>query len=226
MGQRLTVIGGAFGSGKTEFAIAYALKLKEQTGETVGLIDLDIVNPYFRTRDQTAPLASCGVTVISSQAGMEYSDIPALSPRIFGFLQDKTMRVVFDLGGDPVGARALGRFYTYFQNEPYDFWVIINPFRPNTRNTGEVERLIRGLEENCRLRATGIITNINLGRETTLPVWEDGFKTTGEIGRSLGLPIVVQMVAAQFFAAHQTYFARYPDIFPVTMQMLPPWLRE
>ncbi|MCL6591338.1 MAG: hypothetical protein K6U80_15455 [Firmicutes bacterium] len=226
MRQRLTVIGGAFGSGKTEFAIAYALKLKEQAEEAVGLIDLDIVNPYFRTRDQAAPLTNSGINVISSQTGLEHSDLPALSPRIFGFLQDKSMRVVFDLGGDPAGARALGRFNPYFQNESYDFWVVVNPFRPNTRNTGEIERLLRGLEENCRLSATGIVANINLGRETTISIWEAGLTTINAIGRFLRLPIVYQMVEASFYEANKSYFAGYAEIFPVTLVMLPPWLQE
>ncbi|HEX3047964.1 MAG TPA: hypothetical protein VHY08_24645, partial [Bacillota bacterium] len=155
-----------------------------------------------------------------------YSDIPALSPQILGFLQDKSIRVVFDLGGDPVGARALGRFHSYFQNEPHDFWIVVNPFRPNTRNPGEVEKLLSGLEENSRLGATGLIANINLGQETTLPIWEDGLKILDDIGRSLGLPIVYQMIEARFLAAYPAYFDGYPNIFPVTLQMLPPWLQE
>ncbi|MGD9154280.1 MAG: ATP-binding protein, partial [Bacillota bacterium] len=122
--KRITIIGGAFGSGKTEFALACALKKRALTDGKTGLIDLDIVNPYFRSRDRAAELEKLGVTVISTQPGFEYADLPALSPQIYALLQDQTYQVVVDVGGDPVGARALGRFNPYFNREAYDFWAV------------------------------------------------------------------------------------------------------
>ncbi len=223
--KRLTVIGGAFGSGKTEFAIAYARNLVAEGVQPVGLIDLDIVNPYFRSRDVAKELAELGLEVISTAPGLEYADLPALSPQIYGLLQDKRVTTVFDVGGDPVGARALGRFHPYFSQEDYDFWVVVNPYRPDTRDAAEAERLIAGLESASRLRATGLIGNINLGRETTLAIWRNGLPLIEELAERRALPVRYQMVEEGFLAANREALAAHP-VFPVRLRMLPPWLRE
>jgi hypothetical protein len=219
--MRITIIGGAYGSGKTEFAIAYALKKMTTKGKT-GLIDLDIVNPYFRSRDQAVPLERAGVTVISSSSGMETADLPALSPRIFSLLQDRTYQVVFDVGGDPAGARALGRFNPYFQNEPYDFWVVINPYRPNTRNPDEAATLIAGLESASRLQVTGLVSNINLGRETTPEIWRQGLPFIKTLATKLNLPLIYHQVETGFYQTGGE-LAPGTEFFPVKLRMLPPF---
>lgn len=221
--MRITIIGGAFGSGKTEFAINYAKHLKEETSDQIGLVDLDIVNPYFRSRDLTAKLEQTGITVVSSEPGMENADIPALSPRIYSFLQDRSYQAVFDVGGDPVGARALGRFNQYFRAEPYDFWIVINPFRPDTRNADETAKMIESLQNAGRIQATGIVSNINLGRETSLEIWRQGLPLIQEIAARMDLPIVFQTVENGFLANNTDFFKDYP-VFPLHLTMLPPWL--
>lgn len=220
--NRLTLVCGAFGSGKTEFAISYALALKKNTYEKVGLVDLDIVNPYFRTRDVAIELSEMGLEVISTGPGLEHSDLPALSPRIYSFLQDKSYQVVFDVGGDPVGARALGRFYQYFSNEAYNFWVVINPFRPDTKNLNEAKNMIAGLQNASRLQATGIISNINLGYQSTVDLWKDGLILINQIETELKIPIIYHVVEKNFLEANQSFFKDYP-VFPITLKMLPPW---
>ncbi len=221
--MRITIIGGAYGSGKTEFAINYAKHLKAGTGDRIGLVDLDIVNPYFRSRDLTDQLERTGITVVSSEPGMENSDIPALSPRIYSFLQDCSYRVVFDVGGDPVGARALGRFNHYFRAETPDFWVVINPFRPDTRNADQAAKMIEGLQNAARIQATGLVANINLGRDTTLAIWRQGLPMIQEIASRMNLPIIFQVVEEGFLAANPDFFKDYP-VFPLHLTMLPPWL--
>ncbi|HOJ76837.1 MAG TPA: ATP-binding protein [Bacillota bacterium] len=224
MNNRITIIGGAYGSGKTEFAIAYALK-QAQNGSKVGLVDLDIVNPYFRSRDVAMELENQALTVISTESGLEYSDLPALSPRIYSVLQDQSYRVVFDVGGDPAGARALGRFNQYFITEGYDFWVVINPYRPDTRNATEAIELIKSIQVTSRLKVTGIIANINLGPETTLELWQQGLGLIDEVKAGLDLPLVYHMVEQDFATLNQDFFSQYP-VFPVTLKMLPPWRHE
>ncbi len=224
MTKRLTIVGGAYGSGKTEFAIAYALHLAATQTRPVGLVDLDIVNPYFRSRDVAKQMEQEGLTVISTEPGLEYSDLPALSPRIYSLLQGKETLTVFDVGGDPAGARALGRFNPYFIAEAYDFWIVVNPYRPDTRNVAEAERLIAGVEAAGRVKVSGIVSNINLGRETTLEVWREGLPLVNELAANLGLPIGYQMVEENFLQANRQFFKEYP-VFPVKLQMLPPWLQ-
>lgn len=222
---RLNVVGGAFGSGKTEFAISYALSLREHSPVKVGLVDLDIVNPYFRSRDLAGELQARDLEVISTKPGLEYSDLPALSPRIYSFLQNKAIRVVFDVGGDPVGARALGRFHQYFDQERYNFLVVLNPFRPDTRNLSQALALINGLKDAGRLQPNGLISNINLGAETTIDIWREGLELIQEIEREIRFPVVFHMVEEQFLARHAEFFKDYP-VFPIKLRMLPPWLKD
>ncbi|HYH04669.1 MAG TPA: hypothetical protein VEC37_16375 [Bacillota bacterium] len=223
MNKRITIIGGAYGSGKTEFAVAYALKKLATTRQKTGLIDLDIVNPYFRSRDLAEDEEFAGITFVSTPAGLENADMPALSPRIYTLLQDRTYQVVFDVGGDPVGARALGRFNPYFKNEPYDFWVVVNPFRPDTRNPEEAAKLIAGLETASRLQATGLVANINWGRETTPELWNEGLPFIQELAAKINLPVIHHMVENSFFETNRDSLAG-TDFFPVRLRMLPPWL--
>lgn len=223
MQPRIIVVCGAYGSGKTEFAVSYALQLAQDFNKTA-LIDLDIVNPYFRSRDLTAELAEKGVTVISTEPGFEYSDIPALSPRIFAALQNKEYRVVFDVGGDPAGARALGRFHQYFLQENYQFNIVLNPYRPNTGNVPDALNLINELTVTSRLRANGLISNINLGPETTIEIWKEGLPLIEELAEVSKLPIIYHMVETGFLNANLDFFANFP-VYPITLSMLTPWLK-
>ncbi len=225
MTKRLTVIGGAFGSGKTEFAIAYALSLAEERTNPVGLVDLDIVNPYFRSRDARTELQAQGLEVVSTESGLEYADLPALSPRIYGLLQDPRQITVFDVGGDPVGARALGRFHQYFDAEDYEFWAVVNPYRPDTRTVEQAMELIAALEIASRLRVTGLVSNINLGRETTAAVWRDGLGLIHELAGRMGLSVRFHQVEQGFFAANSEIFAGL-QVFPVRLRMVPPWVES
>lgn len=221
--MRITIIGGAYGSGKTEFAVNYAKYLKNENPGRTGLIDLDIVNPYFRSRDLTEQMEQEGLTVVSSELARENVDIPALSPRIYSLLQDRSYRVVIDVGGDPVGARALGRFNQYFSAEPYDFWVVVNPFRPDTTRVSQATQLIEGLQKAARIRATGLVANINLGLETTLEIWRQGLPVIREIAAETKLPIIFYTVESMLLAENRDFFKDYP-VFSLQLMMLPPWL--
>ena len=143
--KRITIFTGPFGSGKTEIAVNYALHLNRH-GEKVGLVDLDIVNPYFRSRALSQWLKEAGIDLVSTQPGLEMADLPALSPRIFSFLQSPDHQVIFDVGGDPVGARVLGRFQPYFQTNPYRLWLVVNPYRPGYEDPERIVDLAREVE--------------------------------------------------------------------------------
>lgn len=223
--MRITIIGGAYGSGKTEFAVNYAKYLKTKNSGPIGLIDLDIVNPYFRSRDLTEQMGQGGITVVSSELARENVDIPALSPQIYSLLQDHSYQVVIDVGGDSVGARALGRFNRYFMAEPYDFWVVINPFRPDTETADQAIKMIESLQTAARIGATGLVANINLGPETNLELWRRGLPMIQETSTRINLPIVFQVVEEGFLANNLNFFRDYP-VFPLYLTMLPPWLHS
>lgn len=220
--MRITIVGGAYGSGKTEFAVNYVKYLNAERNGKTGLIDLDIVNPYFRSRELTNQLELEGITVVSSELAMENVDIPALSPRIFSLLQDHSYQVVLDVGGDPVGARVLGRFNQYFQTEPYDFWVVVNPFRPDTKDADETVKLIENLRKAARIQVTGLVSNINLGRETTLESWRQGLAMVNATASQTKLPIIFHAVEEKLLTDNAAFFRDYP-VFPLRLTMLPPW---
>ena len=225
MAKRLNVICGPYGSGKTEFAINYALSIKASAPSSpIAVVDLDIVNPYFRSRDVATSLSEQGLEVVSTGAGLEQADLPALSPRIYAFLQDTTYRVVFDVGGDPVGARALGRFNNYFLNEDYDLLLVVNPYRPDAGSLAALTGLVAGIETTSRLRVSALVSNINLGPETTIDLWRDGLELVQQLSKELAIPIKYHAVEAGFLKVNQAAFQGAP-VFAMQLRMLPPWLQ-
>lgn len=220
MMTRLTVIVGAYGSGKTEVAINYALRLRAD-GKRVNMVDLDIVNPFFRSRDIRDYLAGHDIQVISSNEGLETADIPALSPKILGLLQDRDYDGIFDVGGDPAGATALGRFNRYFQQEPYNLWVVVNPFRPDSSDAQQVFEMVRAIENASRLKATGLIDNTNLGSATTVQDRLAGREVVRLAATLLKLPIVWRTVSDKY--PPEKGDDHVPSL-PLTLYMKPLWM--
>ena len=220
--KRITIITGAFGSGKTEVAVNYAQELK-RSGQNVGLIDLDIVNPYFRSRELTDFLKQQGIEVVSTQPGLEMADLPALSPRIFAFLQNEELRVVFDVGGDPVGARTLGRFEPYFRTNGYDLWLVVNPYRPGYSAPEQITKLARKIEAASQLRLTGVVDNANLGRQTDQQTRAEGAKVVAAAARMLNLPVVLKTYTAKELRGAEEREQAGNNLFYLQLFMLPPW---
>lgn len=220
--KRLTIICGAYGSGKTEFAMEYALE-KSAAVSKAALIDLDVVNPFFRSRDLTEQFAKKGLEVISSNPGLENSDMPSLSPKIYGVLQDPTYeKLIFDVGGDPAGSRILGRFHQFFPEGSYDFWMVINPYRPDTRNAEQIVQMFQALQAAGHLQINGLIGNINLGTETDLQVWHDGQAILQEAADKLQLPVVYQVLNQEFYLTNRSSFSE-SNVFTIKPKMRPPW---
>jgi hypothetical protein len=192
---RITIITGRFGSGKTEIAINYARKLAQEPGSrSIALIDLDLVTPYFRSREMGEVLAPAGVTVVAPLPLTRGLDVPAVTPEILGTIQRPDMVVVIDVGGDPQGARALGQFAPYLHELGYQMWFAVNPFRPFTDDVPGIQGAIREIESTSTLRVMGLISNPNLIAETTPGVVLQGHQVVQEASRALGLPIVFACV--------------------------------
>lgn len=185
---RVHIFVGAYGSGKTEVSMNYAVKLR-QDYEKVALIDLDIVNPYFRSREAAEPLQKAGVEVIFPKGQLRTADLPALSPEILSFLQDPDCHVIFDVGGDEVGAIALGRFKPYFKEGDYEMIFVVNTLRPFTKNLPEIEEKIKQISKTSRLKITHIVANINLVTETKIEDIFKGYSVIKEVSEKLDLPI-------------------------------------
>ena len=165
--KRLTLFAGHYGSGKTNIAVNYELHLPAE-GKKVCIADLDIVNPYFRTKDSAAVLEKAGVELISPQFANTNVDLPALPAEAYRLVQDKQVFGIMDIGGDDRGAYALGRYTPFIKDEnDYRMAFVANPYRPLTRTPEEALEVMREIEAACSLSFTCIVNNANLGTETT-----------------------------------------------------------
>ncbi len=183
--KRLNIVTGHFGSGKTEFALNLAMA---QTGKTI-IVDMDTVNPYYRTADAEEILKSHGIGVILPRFANTNVDIPALPSEIFSVFTNKEQTAIFDVGGDEDGALALGQFNRYFTEEPYEMYYVINARRPLTRDRDGVLEILREVEAASRLRVTKLVNATHLGRETTPEIVLEGQALTEEVSRETGIPV-------------------------------------
>ena len=165
--KRLTLFAGHYGSGKTNIAVNYALHLAKEN-KKVCIADLDIVNPYFRTKDSAKELEAAGVHLISPQFANTNVDLPALPAEAYRLVTDRSSYGIMDIGGDDRGAYALGRYVPTLKEENnYRMVFVANCYRPLTRTPEEAMEVMREIEEACKLRFTDIINNSNLASETT-----------------------------------------------------------
>ena len=187
--KRLTLFAGHYGSGKTNIAVNYALHLAQQN-LPVCIADLDIVNPYFRTKDSAAELTAAGVDLISPHFANTNVDLPAIPAEAYRLVQDKQTYAIMDIGGDDRGAYALGRFAPFIREEDnYRMAFVANPYRPLTRTPADALEIMREIEAACSLPFTCIINNANLGAETTPENVLDALPYMQELSRISGLPL-------------------------------------
>jgi len=187
--KRLTLFAGHYGSGKTNIAVNYALQLAGE-GKKVCIGDLDIVNPYFRTKDSAAQLEAAGIDLISPQYANTNVDLPALPAENYRLVQDKTTYGIMDIGGDDRGAYALGRYTPFILAEnDYRMAFVANCYRPLTRTPEEALEIMREIEAACKLPFTCIINNSNLGPETTRETVLESLDYIQKLSRISGLPL-------------------------------------
>lgn len=161
------VVAGHYGSGKTEFAVSLALR-EAARGRRVALIDLDVVNPYFRSREAATPLEAAGVWVISSSLGhVATVEIPAIAPEVRAPIADPARDVIVDLGGDDVGARVVVQIRADLRRRGYELLLVVNAHRPETRDAAGVRRHLERIEAATGLTASGLVSATHLLRETT-----------------------------------------------------------
>ena len=164
--KRLTLFAGHYGSGKTNIAVNYAFKLARE-GKQVCIADLDIVNPYFRTKDSEKELAEAGIRLVSPKFANSNVDLPALPAESYRLVQDKSTYGIMDIGGDDRGAYALGRYADAIKAENnYRMAFVINCYRPLTSTVEDTVEIMREIESACGLKFTCIVNNSNLGEET------------------------------------------------------------
>lgn len=165
--KRITLLSGHYGSGKTNIAVNLARRLRASR-ENVAIADIDIVNPYFRTKDSQAELEGAGIRLISSPYAGSNVDLPALPDEVYAITDDKSVTAVVDVGGDDRGALALGRWRdAILQEGDYEMLFVINRFRPLTATPEDAVEVMREIEIASGIPFTAVVNNSNLGDETT-----------------------------------------------------------
>ena len=213
--KRLTLFAGHYGSGKTNIAVNYALKLAGE-GKNVVIADLDIVNPYFRTKDSAAVLEAAGVQLISPQFANSNVDLPALPAEAYRLVQDKSIYGIMDIGGDDRGAYALGRYVPTLKEENnYRMVFVANCYRPLTRTPEDAMEVMREIEEACKLRFTDIINNSNLASETTPQTVLDSLEYMEKLSALSGLPIFA--TTAEYTVA-EALAEKIENVLPLRLQ--------
>jgi MinD-like ATPase involved in chromosome partitioning or flagellar assembly len=194
--KRLTLFAGHYGSGKTNIAVNYAVHMKRQ-GKEVVIADLDIVNPYFRTKDSAKELEGEGIRLISSEYANSNVDLPALPSQLYELVENKQSNAVLDIGGDDRGAFALGRYTPAILKEnDYEMLFVINRHRPLTSDAQSTVEIMREIEAASGIPFTAIVNNSNIGPETTSDVVRSSYEYANEVSSLTGLPIKFTSVAS------------------------------
>ena len=203
MEHRLYIVIGAYGSGKSEYSIHLARTLNN-AGDDVVLADMDVVNPYFRSRDVKDEFAALGIDVIAPEGAFKHADLPMLSPRIRGAILNPNKTVILDVGGDPAGCRTLGRFEEQITARGYHMLQVVNTLRPFTSTSEEILVMKKQLEFTSRLQISELICNTNLMEETTPELVQDGLRIVAEAAGTAGLALNTYLVLS-------LYQERVPD---------------
>lgn len=221
-GKRFLVLTGNYGSGKTEIALNLALSEARQHDTT--LVDLDIVNPYFRSGEKVEELTANRVRVLMPTFAMTTVDIPALPPEIQSVFEMPSDRVIFDVGGDDTGAAALGRYYPSFCKYRKDTIsaLVINCMRPLTETREDIMDLAERIGNRGRLGVDVLINNTNLADQTEPDMVEKGEKIVLECAERMNISTVITTGMASVLERCHLKTAS----FPIERKMIPEWMSE
>ncbi len=217
--KRISIFTGAFGSGKTELALNYAIKLREK-GKKVTAVDLDLINPYFRIRSVREALETRGIHVVSPRGKLAGADVPALPPAILGVLEDSSTYGVVDVGGDDIGAAALGRFKNNLAEGSFNLYFVVNTYRLHTRDVPGILSVLNRVEKASRMQVNALISNPNLGSETDPETILEGHRLVLEAAHQLKLPVAFLGVRRNL--ADRLKNQEVP-LFPLDLMLKLPW---
>jgi len=220
MPKQITIICGHYGSGKTNFALNLAID-RMRRGEAVTVVDLDIVNPYFRSSDYTGLLEENGVTVISPATAGTTVDAPALTARMASVFQRGEGAAIIDAGGDDAGAAALGRFSKRIEDSgSWQMLYVINKYRRLISSPEEAVALLREIEASSRLRATGIVNNSHLAGLTTAEDILSSVDYARKTAALCGLPLLMTTAPK---AVSGELEGKVNNLYPVDILVKLPW---
>lgn len=218
--NRIRIFTGHFGSGKTELSINFAINLASE-GKRVAIVDLDIVNPYFCTRDIKTELEDKGIRVIASDSKLSNAELMVVPAEVLAVFNDKSYEVVMDIGGDAQGAVVLGQYNKYLSEEPYDMYFVINNNRPLTSNNDDTEEYIRDIQLTSRLKVTHLISNTNMSYETSAEDIINGDRLASKLSKKLN--IAHKYTVCRRNLIDQVQGKVEGEIYPIDIFMKLPW---
>ncbi len=222
--KRLNIFIGHFGSGKTEVAVNYALKMAQANNKTA-IVDFDIVNPYFRTADAKEELEKNNIWVILPMYANTNVDVPALPSEIYSLFQKKEYKAVLDVGGDDLGAKAVSRFKEEILEDDYEMYFVINTRREMTSSPEKIIEMIKVIEESANIKVTKLVNNSNLLDETTAEIILEGNRIIAEVSEMLGLPIGITAGLEDVLEQLDSSQLSNSELLPLRKQIHLPWNR-
>ena len=213
--KRIVLLSGHYGSGKTNIAVNLALRMKAAR-EKVAIADIDIVNPYFRTKDSQAELEKAGIRLICSDFAGSNVDLPALPQDVYAITDEPDLFSIIDVGGDDRGALALGRWRDAILREnDYEMLFVVNRFRPLTADALSTIEVMREIELASGMPFTAVVNNSNLGEETTVRDVLNSRDYAAEICERTGLPLKMTAVREELYPWLDS---QIPNLFPMKLQ--------
>lgn len=214
--KTLTIICGHYGTGKTNLAVNLAVD-SAKAGKNVTLIDMDVVNPYFRSSDHREMLEGLGIKVVAPMFANTNVETMSIPPEMGGALNGET--VIVDVGGDDAGSTVLGRFSADIMEKDHDMWYVINRYRSMVSDVDSSVKMLREIESSSRLKATGVVNNSHLKDETTLEMILGSMDYAKRTAEHAGLPLV-------FTTCPRSMVEDLKDIgkmYPVDIYVKTPW---
>lgn len=217
----IVIIVGAYGSGKTEVSINLAVHM-QQSGTPVRLADLDLVNPYFRTREARHSLKRLGIDVVLPPEMYMHADLPILSPKVAGMLRNPCGLTLLDVGGDDVGATVLAALADAIKGKAVDVFMVVNPHRPHTDTIEGCLTILRQIESKAKLKITGIVGNANLMAETSQQDIVDGYEFCKEVAARGNTRLAFVTATTDLLTRLDKKAIQCP-ILQMRRQLTPPW---
>ena len=227
--KRITAIAGHYGSGKTEFSVNLAFDLKKEH-DKVAILDMDIANPYFRSRERQKMMEDQGINVIYNTFGFDITeDLPAISAALRGPLENTEFTTVVDVGGNDSGARVLKQFEKYFRREDCELLCVLNANRPETDTVEGMLEHLHSIENETGLKFHGIINNTHLLRETTASDIVKVYELCKQVSEKLNIPIAWNTCREDLLEDLNTIIKDrniegLENIYPIKLYMRPTWL--
>lgn len=220
--KSILIIVGGYGSGKSEVAVNLSRQLVNAGSAPVAIADLDIVNPYFRSREASEQLTSLGIRTINPTGGQHYADLPIILPEVKGAIEQRQGVLVLDVGGDDVGARVLSSLSESFVEGTYEMLLVLNGNRPFTADLDGCLQMINDIESSSRLKFTGIVSNTHLLEETTVQIALDGLELARQVSRRSDLPVAFLSGLREIIECDEFDNVDVP-ILPLERLLLKPW---